>query len=413
MYEAMTLAMEADGRGKEEIERAAMSAVDFINNPADLMHIGVYMVRLGLHRRALGVFRQVSEIAPTWPEPYMHGLRAAQRIDDLDGIQWATAGVLGQAWTNDQAEVWKTGMYAAGATLERLKREGRQSDAREYEAALDAALRRDVKVVVRWTGEADVDLLVEEPPGTVCSVRNPRTTAGGVMLGDSFARLDEADSDGYREVYICPEGFDGTYRILLRRVWGEVTGGKVHVEVVNHYRTDNPVRVAKNVSLKNDKAVVLFDLENGRRAEPLKQHQIVNAALEQIALNRQVGRQILAQQLAAAADPGVARSLAMARRATPAGTVPFFLGGGAVGYQPVIITLPEGANLAATAVVSADRRYVRITVVPLFSGVSEVNVFNTASGENTEGRGGTGGQGFSQLFGGGGTGGFGGGGGNT
>ena len=48
MYEAMALAMQADERPKEEIERAVMSAVDFVNNPADLMYLGVYMTQLGL-----------------------------------------------------------------------------------------------------------------------------------------------------------------------------------------------------------------------------------------------------------------------------------------------------------------------------------------------------------------------------
>jgi len=84
--------------------------------------------------------------------------------------------------------------------------------------------------------------------------------------------------------------------------------------------------------------------------------------------------------------------------------VPFpypFTRGGAVGYQPVITVLPEGANLGAFAVVSADRRYVRITVQPLFSGIGEVNTFNMATGENTTGIGGTGGQGYSGMFGGG------------
>ena len=96
---------------------------------------------------------------------------------------------------------------------------------------------------------------------------------------DSFARLDRAGSDGYQEVYVCPKGFDGTYRVLLRRVWGEVTGGKVHVEVINHHQSNNPVREARNVDLKNNKAVVHFDLKNGRREQPLAEHQIANAAL--------------------------------------------------------------------------------------------------------------------------------------
>ena len=61
-------------------------------------------------------------------------------------------------------------------------------------------------------------------------------------------------------------------------------------------------------------------------------------------------------------------------------------------------------------VISADRRYVRITTTPLFSGIAEVNTFNTSTGAGAAGRGGTGGQGFSGQFGGGfgGTGGIGG-----
>ena len=56
---------------------------------------------------------------------------------------------------------------------------------------------------------------------------------------------------------------------------------------------------------------------------------------------------------------------------------------GAVGYQPVIIFLPEGAQLSsALAVISADRRYVRFTGLPFFSGVAEVNTFNMVTGSS-------------------------------
>jgi hypothetical protein len=78
----------------------------------------------------------------------------------------------------------------------------------------------------------------------------------------------------------------------------------------------------------------------------------------------------------------------------------------------VIQTIQEGAMLYATAVVSADRRYVRISPTPRFQGISEVNTFNFATGESGTSQGGTGGQGYGGLgFGGGGFGGFGGGGG--
>jgi hypothetical protein len=56
---------------------------------------------------------------------------------------------------------------------------------------------------------------------------------------------------------------------------------------------------------------------------------------------------------------------------------------GAVGYQPQIITLPEGAQFRATAVISADRRYVRISSLPFFSTIGEVSTFNFATGGST------------------------------
>ena len=61
MYEAMSLAMQAAGRPKDEIERAVMSAVDFCDNTADLTYIGTYLMKLGLNERALDIFRQASE----------------------------------------------------------------------------------------------------------------------------------------------------------------------------------------------------------------------------------------------------------------------------------------------------------------------------------------------------------------
>ena len=94
------------------------------------------------------------------------------------------------------------------------------------------------------------------------------------------------------------------------------------------------------------------------------------------------------------------------------GQFPFFRRG-AVGYRPDITVLPEGAGFQATAVISADRRYVRVSPVPFFSQVNEVSTFNFVTGQgNTQqqGMGGVGG-GMGGFGGGaGGGGGFGGGG---
>jgi hypothetical protein len=57
--------------------------------------------------------------------------------------------------------------------------------------------------------------------------------------------------------------------------------------------------------------------------------------------------------------------------------------GGPVGYRPIITTLPSGASLSAGAVVSPDRRYVRINAAPFFSSVGPVYNYNLKTGETS------------------------------
>jgi general secretion pathway protein D len=47
----------------------------------------------------------------------------------------------------------------------------------------------------------------------------------------------------------------------------------------------------------------------------------------------------------------------------------------AAAYQPVIVVLNEGTSLNVQAVVSADRRFVRLTLVPFFSQIGDVDTF--------------------------------------
>ena len=74
--------------------------------------------------------------------------------------------------------------------------------------------------IVTWTGEADVDLLVEEPSGTLCSLRNPaHHRPAASCLATPSRKRDATASAGISEVYVCPKGFDGTYRM-----WSDAFG---------------------------------------------------------------------------------------------------------------------------------------------------------------------------------------------
>ena len=102
-------------------------------------------------------------------------MRSAQRADDVAGIEWATVGVLSQAWPKNEAAIEKEATTLSHVTLARLEKEGRDSERVDYRAKLQAAGERDCVVRVSWTGDADVDFDVEEPSGSICSLSDPRT----------------------------------------------------------------------------------------------------------------------------------------------------------------------------------------------------------------------------------------------
>ena len=64
----------------------------------------------------------------------------------------------------------------------------------------------------------------------------------------------------------------------------------------------------------------------------------------------------------------------------PAESVANGVGTGVVGYQPVVAFVPSGVQLTALAVVSGDRRYVRISSSPLFTSLTDVFTFSFARG---------------------------------
>lgn len=52
-----------------------------------------------------------------------------------------------------------------------------------------------------------------------------------------------------------------------------------------------------------------------------------------------------------------------------------------VGYMPVVTWLPQGTHFGANAVISGDRRYVRVSGMPFFSSIGPVHTYNLNTGE--------------------------------
>ena len=384
MYESLALAMEAAGRPRADVERVLLSSADFASGPADLMMLANYLARFGSDRQAIRMCRQVTRLDPAYREAYALAMTLAARAEDAATLQWACPGVLTHEWPADQQEVAVRAARLAKATIDALAKAGKQDQAAAFKAAVDAALVRDVVIELSWTGDADIDVLVEEPAGTVCSLASPRSTSGGTLLGDESTAAGGTAT--HRERYVATEAFPGTYKILVRKAWGKVAADTITAEMTIHKGTDREQKLRRQLRISADEQMLTVDLPVGRRKEPLLDAQIA----QDVAVQQNLGKAVLAQQLAALADPAAAAAMSESRSGggtgQPGTGFPFFGRSGAVGYQPVITTLPEGVNMFARAVVSADRRYVRVTCTPLFSGVGNVTQFNY-SGAGAQGTG--------------------------
>lgn len=414
MYQALSTAMEGCEYPGSEIRRVLLSSIDFGGDVEASIKIGKYLAGQGLKREALGVFHDAYRSNPMLKEPLQLGLELSSEIGDQDGIRWTCLGILSQAWTDDNLPLIQKAELVAKASFIRLNNAKDTVKAEAFEKEMKQARLRDLIVRVVWTGEADIDISVEDPTGTICDKNNTRTLSGGLMLTDGSS-LDKPSKDGFSETYVCANGYAGQYRILIRKVWGEVSGGKVTVNLLSDYGTANQRVVQHQVPIQQD-AIVAVDVKSGHRKEP-----IVDAQLAKVQTRMAEASAVLAQ-----ANPRQTRdnssgyssayqqlfSQYAGRQNGMGGNGPFggpFIGRGVVGYRPIIQTIPQGTFMTALSVISGDRRYVRVTPAPNFTEIQQVFTFNTFTGGTGGGAQGGGGQGGGAQGGGGG-GGFGGGG---
>jgi tetratricopeptide (TPR) repeat protein len=420
MYDVLALVLQLAGRPKAEVERALLSRLDFsaTDMPSTLFS-AVYLTRFGAKDQALKLYRQAANIEPTRPEAYVLGLRLARELKDYEAIGWAATGVLRTAWAKDHEQLHREAEDAALDAERALKSIGRASQAEAIRVAMAQARTRDLFVRLQWAGDGDLDLSVEEPSGTICSVIDPQSRGGGVHMHDGYG----PDPNNCYEQYVCALGSPGVYVVRVRRVDGSVVGKRAQLNVVLNQGGPHETSQTFVLKLEQDAAAVRIPVPNGRRRQLAPEGRttegntaLLNRLIEFVA-NSPSPRQIRWSALPAAFAPGVAIPRAHRRgRGLAAGgggggnlagggqapggaqTLGQFgvgpggvgqvgavggVGGGglAVGFEPQIEFVPEGSMMTAAAVISSDLRYVRLAVAPNFSVLSEVFTF-TFAGSN-------------------------------
>ena len=335
MYQVYAISLTATGAPQSEVERALLSAVDFAETPSDILNVAARLEDLGSDAAALRLCKRVADLDPNRREPFVMGLRLAEQLDDTNAKAWAVKGVLSQAWPHEFAPVVEKATLLARSTYAELIESGRTKEAAKFGEDLKLASAHDVVVRVSWTGDADIDLAVEEPGGTVCSLENRSSASGGTLLGDSYPGQGENESGAVSEMYVCPRGFNGQYRLLVRKVWGEVSTGQVTVEIVTDAGRQSQRFIRKEIPLTEKDALCVFEVKEGKRKEKLGEAQLAHLRDVQ----RDMNQQLLGQFAAPGNDSAqilqdLFRDTQRLAGTGVVGANPFFGRAGAVGFQP-------------------------------------------------------------------------------
>ncbi|MDO5580397.1 MAG: hypothetical protein Q4G69_04640, partial [Planctomycetia bacterium] len=425
VYEALVLVLLQSNAPQKEVEKAILSTADFGADPVSMLGIAAYLEKMGMKKRALELYHEISKAIPTRPEPYVRGLDLSRQLNDENAQKWVVLGIASQAWEGKLVEdVWQNGMDLGKQLTEKMIAEGRTEEAAEFEKELAAALIRDVVVEVSWTGDAEIDVAVQEPTHSVCWFAQPRTTSGGILKKDPFVLSKSYDTqkEGQRiRVYTCPMGFDGEYTVLVSKSWGTLPQNKVGVRITTNAGSVKEHSAFYTVPLKEDKACFGIILEGGRRKEELKQEILTaDALVNQMAIHNQ---RVLTQKVDQFKDNQAAGSARNANQslvaskdgnyqssykyqpadtAAPSGknagySMPEVQYAGDAGYMPVISFYNVGAGmmLQPNSLVPMDSRtYVRFTNDTMFTGLFKMFTYTVAGGAMNDVSGGMGGGGM-------------------
>jgi hypothetical protein len=289
------------------------------------------------------------------------GLRLAREANDADSVGWAASGILQRAWHPGYELLHREADETARDMEAYLRKAGNDDDADRLARVVAEALQRDLVIELSWSGKADLDLLVEEPSGAVCSVDNPATTGGGIFTHDGYG----ADQRDAHDNYVCPRGMSGDYRVTVRHISGDVVSKRAVLKIVRYQGSPGEIEERFTIKVADHDKVVRVTLTNGR-LKALSAVQLLDLPRDPAGDRRGNRRERLVRNGREGQRAG-ARFVADRQ-----------IGGGpgGPGYNPVITVIPEGVMMSALAVISGDRRYIRLTMAPVFSALTDVQTFS-------------------------------------
>jgi hypothetical protein len=269
MYSALALAIKMNAGSEADMKIALGYAADLAvkgRNPNDLVSVADQLLLTGFHPdRAGALLDQAADLVPHRGEPLVMSINLAQRQHDPARMGQAIERLLSLGWPGSDEIMRRDARKQAEMLAKTLRDEGRSEDADALLARLPEAEARDLFIRLTWLGDADLDLIVDEPLGATARYQTPRTVFGGSLVKNGYGQHPE-------EVYVCPQGFDGEYAVRVETIYNneKKPALRATLEVVTHEGTAQEHKEVHTITLGKMKSEpVKVKLTGGRRKKVL------------------------------------------------------------------------------------------------------------------------------------------------
>jgi tetratricopeptide (TPR) repeat protein len=368
VFDALAVALQGSGASIEEIERVKLSKIDLDpKNPQNYLDVAAAVAELGRQDKALEYCKRAAALEPNTPEAYHKTLViiGSGEKPHADAVTWAASNLLQRDWGTESSLYHEQAKSAINKVATQLDKAGRAADAAQVRAIATKNGERDLVIESKWAEQADVDMSVAEPAGTICAARTPRTPAGGLWTGDNLAVNAES--------YVAAQAFNGSYEVTVRRIWGRPLADKVSVRVIKHQGADNEsVELHTLVLDAKGEAKLKVNMSEGRR-EQLDSVPVA-ATVKRLPVTRQTPDEIN-NLLRSMADPMLAISRPGMTAGSSAGGTMTDAARANLGMEPgvelshqtkVSPALSSGVDLLTKTTISGDRSTMKISLAPAF-----------------------------------------------
>ncbi|MFM7056167.1 MAG: thermonuclease family protein [Planctomycetota bacterium] len=262
LYDLLALQMKLAGRPPEEIGRVLQSRLDFgVSSVPDMLVTAAMLSRFEAWDASLTLLRDAAQLKPNLAETWLLYRSVADKSADRQQQLLARLGILEWVWTNSWEKEHAEAVKVIDGIAKELESRQLSAEAATLRERLAAAQLRDLQITLRWVGNADLDLLVQDPAGEECSFRRPETSTFGRLVKQD-GKLDATRSrpaETHVEQFIQLRSQPGRYTAVVRFVGGRVASGTAVLEVIQYAGTPRETRQTQTIRVGTDDTQVIVE----------------------------------------------------------------------------------------------------------------------------------------------------------